>query len=242
MSDLTKTMSLGELFNDKGKGRHRKSRPFLRWRLTPRSAVAIVAIFALLGGVTLVGWALYQPYANQDAIQDTQNNLEKQWEQGDSSVVSLPGETSNPKPTKTSGPGFTPIAKLIIPSLNFSKFVIEGVSVSDLRYAPGHYPGSAMPGKAGNFAVAGHRDRGMFWDLDQVKPGQQVIVETKTKRFTYTVVSRIITKPNATQEVAAVPPGFSRGDKILTLTTCNPKWDNYERLIVHAKLTSTQNL
>jgi len=23
---------------------------------------------------------------------------------------------------------------------------------------------------------------------------------------------------------------------MLTLTTCNPKWDNYQRLILHAKL------
>jgi sortase A len=27
---------------------------------------------------------------------------------------------------------------------------------------------------------------------------------------------------------------------MLTLTTCNPKWDNYERLIVHAELIDQQ--
>ena len=26
---------------------------------------------------------------------------------------------------------------------------------------------------------------------------------------------------------------------MLTLTTCNPKWDNYQRMVVHAKLVST---
>ena len=25
---------------------------------------------------------------------------------------------------------------------------------------------------------------------------------------------------------------------MLTLTTCNPKWDNYQRMVVHAKLVS----
>jgi sortase (surface protein transpeptidase) len=32
-----------------------------------------------------------------------------------------------------------------------------------------------------------------------------------------------------------VPPGESPG-KLLTLTTCNPLLDNYQRLIVHARL------
>ena len=26
----------------------------------------------------------------------------------------------------------------------------------------------------------------------------------------------------------------------MTLTTCNPKWDNFQRLIVHAKLERSQ--
>jgi sortase A len=26
----------------------------------------------------------------------------------------------------------------------------------------------------------------------------------------------------------------------MTLTTCNPKWDNYERLIVHGEVTREQ--
>ena len=28
--------------------------------------------------------------------------------------------------------------------------------------------------------------------------------------------------------------------RLLTLTTCNPKFDNYQRLIVHAKLVRSQ--
>jgi sortase A len=38
--------------------------------------------------------------------------------------------------------------------------------------------------------------------------------------------------------VAPVPnePGRKPQDVMLTLTTCNPKFNNYQRLIVHAKL------
>jgi sortase A len=41
--------------------------------------------------------------------------------------------------------------------------------------------------------------------------------------------------------VAPVPfhPGDQPVDQWLTLTTCNPKWDNYQRLVVHAILDHT---
>ena len=42
--------------------------------------------------------------------------------------------------------------------------------------------------------------------------------------------------------MAPVPgePGATPERAVLTLTTCNPKWDNYERLIVHAELVDQQ--
>jgi sortase (surface protein transpeptidase) len=42
--------------------------------------------------------------------------------------------------------------------------------------------------------------------------------------------------------VAPVPgqPGVEPSEAMLTLTTCNPKWDNYQRLVVHATLVDQQ--
>ena len=42
--------------------------------------------------------------------------------------------------------------------------------------------------------------------------------------------------------VAPVPgkPRAKPKKAMLTLTTCNPKFDNYQRLIVHAQLESSQ--
>jgi sortase A len=41
--------------------------------------------------------------------------------------------------------------------------------------------------------------------------------------------------------VAPVPdrPGRKPTQALLTLTTCNPKFNNYQRLIVHARLAET---
>jgi sortase A len=112
------------------------------------------------------------------------------------------------------------------------------VRQSDLAYAPGHYPDSALPGQIGNFSVAGHRSPAIFWDLDKVRVGDAVIVETKDMYYVYNVTENVIVLPTAVDAVAPVPgsPGKAPTEAMLTLTTCNPKWDNYQRMIVHAKL------
>ncbi|MEE3919108.1 sortase [Micromonospora sp. BRA006-A] len=118
----------------------------------------------------------------------------------------------------------------------------RGVSPNDIRYAPGRYPDSAMPGEVGNFSVAGHRIRSTFWRLDEMKTGDAIVVETKTEWLIYRVYQQRIVKPSQVEVVAPVPgkPGQKPTEKLLTLTTCNPKFDNYQRLIIHARLDHTQ--
>jgi sortase A len=82
--------------------------------------------------------------------------------------------------------------------------------------------------------VAGHRALGLFWDLDKIKPGDEIVVESRKGTFTYVVTRNFITAPDSWPEVSATPPGFRAGNKVLTLTTCNPKTDNYQRLVIHA--------
>ena len=133
------------------------------------------------------------------------------------------------------------IARLYIPKLKLHWVVVQGVTPKDLLKAPGHYPDSAMPGKVGNFSVAGHRMPRVFWDLDKMRNGDAIYVEDRTHWYRYEVTELKIVSPQAVEVVAPVPgkPGVKPKDAMLTLTTCNPKWDNYERLIVHAKLIQT---
>jgi LPXTG-site transpeptidase (sortase) family protein len=99
-----------------------------------------------------------------------------------------------------------------------------------------------MPGQLGNFAVAGHRSPAIFWDLDKMRPGDPIVVETKQQYHIYRVTTKSIVKPTSVEVVAPVPgrPGETPTKAMLTLTTCNPKFDNYERLIVHAELVRSQ--
>ena len=74
-------------------------------------------------------------------------------------------------------------------------------------------------------------------------PGDLIIVETRDTWYTYRVTRNHIVLPTAVEVVAPVPgePGAEPTKAMLTLTTCNPKWDNYERLVVHAELTEQRS-
>ncbi|BCJ59349.1 hypothetical protein Jiend_27710 [Micromonospora endophytica] len=146
--------------------------------------------------------------------------------------------SSTPKPPVQG----KPIAGLYIPKFDKEWIVVEGVTQKDIRYAPGHYPESALPGQVGNFSVAGHRNRATFWRLDELRKGDPILVEGRDEWYVYQVTDNLIVKPSQVEVVAPVPgqPGQKPTKRMLTLTTCNPKFDNYERLIIHAELTRTQ--
>jgi sortase A len=139
------------------------------------------------------------------------------------------------------GQGF---AFLRIPRLgqDFKVPVVEGVRDSDLSRGVGHYPQTALPGQIGNFAVAGHRATNgePFRTLDRMRKGDAVVVETRNTWLTYVVDEIKIVSPSDTWVVAAVPgrPNVQPTERLLTLTTCHPRWASTYRLIVFAHLES----
>jgi sortase A len=212
-----------------------------------RHAVRTVGELMITFGLILLLFSGYEIWGKSIIVDDHQRDMDAQlaqdWAQPggssvDSSTVTGPGKA----PAKPAAPTVVGIARMFIPRMNKHWVVAEGVAPADIRYAPGHYPGTAMPGQIGNFSVAGHRIPSIFWDLDQLKPGDAVVVQTKTTYYIYKVTVTEVVKPTAVEVVAPVPdhPGLSPTDAMLTLTTCNPKWDNYQRLIVHAQLARSQ--
>jgi sortase A len=171
--------------------------------------------------------------------EDLDRELEEAW------AGPQPAATESPEKEADEPLGPPPggaIARLYLPRIDKHWVVVEGVDLDDIRYAPGRYPTGAMPGEIGNFAVAGHRNPATFWDLDKVSQGDAVVVETQSSWYTYQVTETLVVSPSAVEVVAPVPgqPGVEPDQAMLTLTTCNPKWDNYERLIVHAELIEQQ--
>jgi sortase A len=118
-------------------------------------------------------------------------------------------------------------------------YVVKGVSLSDLQAGPGHYPGTALPGEDGNFAVAGHRTTygAPFFNLDQLRRGDEIIVTAPDgEEYVYTVRRQEIVAPAETWVIG--PDPLERGRALLTLTTCHPRFSNAQRLIVFAELAT----
>lgn len=116
--------------------------------------------------------------------------------------------------------------------------VVQGVTEADLAKGPGRYPGGALPGEPGNLAIAGHRSTygAPFAQIDQLRPGDEIVVEDQAKRtWTYQVVEQRIVAPADTSVIASDPLG--NGKPLLTLTTCHPRYSNRQRLVVFAELT-----
>ena len=129
-----------------------------------------------------------------------------------------------------------PITKISIPAAGLQPtVVVEGTGSSALRAGAGHYPNTPLPGEEGNVAIAGHRTTygKPFANLDHLKPGDEIFLETPLGKYTYKVSKDPFVVQPTDFSVIAQTPG-----KTLTLTTCHPKGSARQRLIVKADLVS----
>lgn len=206
-----------------------------------RAAVRGLGELLITLGLVLLLFVAYQlVWTNYEAHRRTDHaaeDLRDAWERppagsGTSDPVVAPIKLRD-------GKGF---AFLHIPRLGrkWSVPIIQGVSLPDLSKGVGHYPRTALPGEVGNFAVAGHRATNgePFAYLDRVRKGDLVVAETRDSWFTYVVDRTRIVTPTSTWVLDPVPgrPDATPTRKLLTLTTCNPRWASYERLIVFGHL------
>lgn len=199
--------------------------------------------------------------------QELSEDLEQQW--ADATAVSPQGPAASGASPSEAEPApesermqvsvGDPFAILHIPRLgaDYARVVVEGTAQIQLAQGPGHYVGTAMPGEQGNFAVAGHRvgNGSPFLDLDRLRPGDPIVVETAGAWFVYRVLGepgtgdydgdpsgipgRRIVRPSDVEVISPTPGGPSDGPasgSYLTLTTCHPKYSAQQRLIIHARV------
>src|SRR6185503_388812 len=86
------------------------------------------------------------------------------------------------------------IGRIEVPRLRLRAIVAEGVDRRTLRRAVGHLPGTALPGGAGNVALAGHRDT-LFRSLQDVRAGDVVRLVTPDGSYEYVVESTSVVEP-----------------------------------------------
>ena len=151
-------------------------------------------------------------------------------------ATTVPATTTIPPATIVAPPRGEPLARLDIPRIGMEgTIIIEGVRPSDLRDGPGHFPETPLPGQYGNAALAGHRTtHGQpFFRIDELAPGDDIIVTTLAGRFTYVVTGTVIVGPNDYQRVI---PTVDATRATLVLTSCHPRWSTRQRIVVSAEI------
>jgi sortase A len=196
-------------------------------------------------GVVVLLFCLYELKVTSVYTDREQNKLDKQLTQEwvDPAPAPTPTGPAGPVlPASSLGKG---IARIYLPTLGRDEVhvVVEGVSHADLKKGPGHFPGTDLPGQIGNVVISGHRTTygAPFNRLDELDRGDAIVIETRTAFYTYAVQRIFVVKPSAIGVTYHVPdhPNATPTQKLLTLTTCNPKYSAKTRLIVRAILTSS---
>jgi sortase A len=125
-------------------------------------------------------------------------------------------------------PGPEQAVQIHIPAIE----VVQGDSWEQLKKGVAQHAGSADPGQSGNLVLSAHDDiyGEIFRHLDQLQRGDEVIIYTATRSFTYIVASVEIVKPTAVEVMAQTP------NSVVTLISCYPYMVDNQRIIVQAIL------
>jgi sortase A len=124
------------------------------------------------------------------------------------------------------------IAKISIPSIGVSDYVVEGTDAGNLRKGPGHYPKTPLPGEKGTVAIAGHRTTygAPFRRLDKLKRGDKITLDMPYGRFVYRVQGTKIVDDSDFSVLDRKP--YNR----LVLTACHPLYSAAQRIAGFARL------
>lgn len=145
-----------------------------------------------------------------------------------------PGDDTLPRPEAPPPPDLSvprnQIGSLELPTIDIDVPMFEGVSLPTLDKGPGHWPGSAMPGRVGNVVIAGHRTshNRPFYNIDKMKPGDEIVFNVDGGRYVYIVRETQIVNPDALWIVEQTP------SKTATLFACHPKGSTKHRIVVFA--------
>ena len=211
------------------------------------SVIGVLGELLITAGVFVLmflGWQVWLNDIIQGAAQDKQaQQLSQSWK-GSATATPTPAKTADPvAPVVGVAPANAQkFGILYVPRFGptWQRPIAQGVGVSDVldKIGVGHYPGSAMPGAVGNFAIAAHRHAygGGFENLHLLHVGDHVYIGTKDGWYEYTFRDIEYVRPTQVNVLQPVPmqPGVAPVDRILTMTTCNPFFSTAERMVAFA--------
>ncbi|THV41604.1 class E sortase [Glycomyces buryatensis] len=219
----------------------RKKRTVKRHRAEAAARGTIRGIGEILisfGAIVLL-YAAYEVFGVTTQINNEQQTLSTDLDSNWDSEAE--GETIDGAPVPELGDVF---ARMWAPDIRPESWtLVEGTEPTDIEYAPGRFEEGAYPGEQGNFTLAGHNVPAIFTNIRDLRAGDKVVIETKEYFYVYEVREDEVVNETEVDITAPVPgePETEPGDDDywLTLFTCHPRWDNYERYVVYSQLIET---
>jgi sortase A len=123
--------------------------------------------------------------------------------------------------------------RIQIPAINIDAPIVQGDGWEQLKQGVAQHLNTARPGEDGNLVLSAHNDifGEIFRHLDQLQPGDEIIVYTNIRAYTYII----------SEEYQVVPPTqidvmSQTADPTVTLISCYPYLVNDKRIVVTASL------
>lgn len=122
--------------------------------------------------------------------------------------------------------------RIQIPAINVDAPIVHGDSWEQLKKGVAHNAVSANPGQPGNIILSGHNDvfGEVFRYLERLKQGDEVIVYTNRRSYTYVVSGWELVEPTQVEVMAPTP------DATITLISCHPYLVDNHRIVVKGEL------
>ena len=203
------------------------------------SLLSAVAAVLLLSGALMAGFVVFLLYGTGIETRIEQRRLLQELES--TSSPELPAPAGRSLPTTANQPQERPaldlgdpLGQLSIPVISAEWVFVSGIGADELRLGPGHFPDTPLPGEQGNMALAGHRTThgAPFSRIDEIDPGDEIILTTSTGEYRYISVGTAIVGPADYSEISTQWPTIPT----LSLVSCHPKYSTRQRIIVHAVL------
>ncbi len=148
------------------------------------------------------------------------------------STTTLPQPIAPPSDPNAAEPVIE-LGRIAIPAIGVDMAMYEGIRLTTLDYGPGHWPGSAMPGKPGNMVVGGHRTskHKVFRNIDDLVGGDEIVFTDPDGTQHVYIVNRIeIVEPDAMWIINPTETATT------TLFACHPPGSTRQRIVVFADL------
>ncbi|RLD05116.1 MAG: hypothetical protein DRI32_04575 [Chloroflexi bacterium] len=122
--------------------------------------------------------------------------------------------------------------RIQIPALNVDAPIVQGDGWEQLKKGVGQHIGSPNPGTTGNMVFSAHNDvyGEIFRYLDQLQPGDEILVFTQQRQYTYVVLNTQLVEPTQVEVMAATNKSTT------TLISCYPYLKDTQRIVVFADL------